>query len=184
MKVTSVADTTKSASATVNVATAGSSTLLLGDQSVESQVDGSLPLGNAEAFQTKAMASGSLQSLALYLDPTSTVSQVVAGLYADAAGHPGNLLNQGINTQVVSGAWNSISLPATNVVAGTPVLDRDHGNEQRDPGFPRGRWRNLRQRNQLSDVTDYAACDLDHRQRIFHLPRLCFWRWRQSRLLR
>jgi Glycosyl hydrolases family 16 len=118
VKATSVADTTKSASATVNVAIAGSSTLLLGDQSVESQADAALPLGNAEAFQTGAIASGSVQSLTLYLDPTSTVSQVVAGLYADAGGHPGNLLNQGTSTQVVSGAWNSISLPATSVVAG------------------------------------------------------------------
>jgi hypothetical protein len=120
VRATSVADPTKSAPATVNVTTAASSTLLLGDQNVESQADASLPLGTAEAFQTTAIAGGSVQSLALYLDPTSTVSQVVAGLYADDGGHPGSLLNQGVGTQIVTGAWNSISLPATSLVAGTP----------------------------------------------------------------
>jgi hypothetical protein len=117
---TSVADNTKSASAIVSVTVPGSSTMLLGDPSVEGQPDSSLPLGQAEAFQTMANASGSVQSLAFYLDSTSTVSQVVTGLYADTGGHPGTLLSQGKTTQLVAGAWNPIPLPATNVVAGTP----------------------------------------------------------------
>jgi hypothetical protein len=128
---TSVADTTKSASATVTVTPTISSTVLLGDQNVENQVDSSLALGQAEAFQATANASGTLQSLALYLDSTSTVSQVVAGLYADAGGLPGSLLSQGSSTQVVAGAWNTISL-STSVVAGTPywiaILGTNSGN--------------------------------------------------------
>jgi len=117
---TSVADTTKSASATVTVGTAGPSTVLLGDQNVENQADSSLALGQAEAFQATANGSGSVQTLLVYLDSTSTVSQVVAGLYDDIGGHPGTLLNQGSSTQVLAGAWNTISLPSTGVVAGTP----------------------------------------------------------------
>jgi hypothetical protein len=120
VEATSVADTTKSASATVTVTPRGSSSVLLGDPNVESQADSSLPLGQAEAFQATANASGNVQSLALYLDSTSTVSQMVAGLYADAGGHPGSLLSQGSSAQVVAGAWNPISLPVTSVVAGTP----------------------------------------------------------------
>ncbi|MFI5110185.1 MAG: family 16 glycosylhydrolase [Terriglobales bacterium] len=116
---TSVADTTKSASATVNVTTSASSTVLLGNPNVESEA-GSIPVGQAEAVQATANASGNLQSLVIYLDSTSTVSQLAAGLYADARGHPGALLSQGSSAQVQSGAWNPISLPPTGVVAGTP----------------------------------------------------------------
>jgi len=119
VKATSVADTTRSAAATINVATSASSTVFLGDPNVESQV-GSIPVGQAEAFQATANASSNLQSLAVYLDSTSTASQLVAGLYADASGHPGTLLSQGSSTQLQAGAWNPISLPATSVVAGTP----------------------------------------------------------------
>jgi hypothetical protein len=94
------------------------SDVLLGDQSVESQTD-SAAAGQAEAFQATALASGNLKSLVIYLDSTSTVSQLVAGVYTDVGGHPGTLLSQGTNSQVRSGAWNSISLPSTGLVAGT-----------------------------------------------------------------
>jgi len=119
VSATSVANKTESAAATVNVTTSASSTVFLGNPNVESQA-GAIPLGQAEAFQATAGASGNLQSLVIYLDSTSTVSQLVAGLYADASGHPGALLNQGSSTQLQPGAWNPISLPATSVVAGTP----------------------------------------------------------------
>jgi hypothetical protein len=119
VSATSVADKTKSAAATLNVTTSVSSTVFLGNPNVESQV-GSVPLGQAEAFQATADASGNLQSLVIYLDSTATVTQLVAGLYADAGGHPGALLNQGSSTQLQPGAWNPISLPATSVVAGKP----------------------------------------------------------------
>ena len=117
---TAAADKTKSASATVTVTAPTSSTVLLGDANVEGQTDSSLALGQAEAFQTTASANGSVQTLAVYLDPASTVGQLVAGVYADSGGHPSALLNQGSITSVVAGAWNPISLPATSVAAGTP----------------------------------------------------------------
>ena len=119
VKATSVADTTKSASATVTVTTASSSTVLLGDANVETQV-GSIPLGQAEAFQATATASGAAQSLVVYLDSTSTASQLAVGLYADASGHPGALLSQGSSTTPVAGAWNPIRVTAANLAAGTP----------------------------------------------------------------
>jgi hypothetical protein len=117
---TAVADTTKSASATVTVTLPSSSTVLLGDQNVESQADSSLPLGQAEAFQATASASGIVQSLVVYLDSTSTVSQLTVGLYADASGHPGTLLSQGSSTTPIAGAWNPILVPAATLEAGTP----------------------------------------------------------------
>jgi len=114
---TSAADTAKSASATVTVTTAGS--VLLGDPNVETQV-GSIPVAQAEAFQATANASGTMQSLVVYLDSTSTASQLVVGLYADASGHPGALLSQGSSTMPVAGAWNPILVPAASLAAGTP----------------------------------------------------------------
>src|SRR5271167_1840910 len=57
-----------------------SSGVLLGDQNVESTVDSNAD-GRAQAFQTTASASGVLSSLSLYVDPTSTASQIEIGLY-------------------------------------------------------------------------------------------------------
>ena len=119
VKATSAADTTKSASATVTVTTASSSTVLLGDANVETQV-GSVPSGQAEAFQATATASGAVQSLVVYLDSTSTASQLSVGLYADASGHPGALLSQASSTTPVAGAWNPILVPAATLASGTP----------------------------------------------------------------
>src|SRR5271169_6359577 len=119
---TSVADTTKSASATVNVTTSASSTVLLGNPNVESEA-GAIPVGQAEAFQATANASGNLQSLVIYLDSTSTVPQLAAGLYADARGHPGALLSQGstecnIPQQVAVNNGLAITTAAQNWVCG------------------------------------------------------------------
>jgi len=117
VKATSVADTTRSASATVTITTAG--TVLLGDPNVETQV-GSIPVGEAEAFQTTADASGTVQSLVVYLDSSSTASQLTVGLYADSSGHPGALLSHGSSTTPVAGAWNPILIPAATLAAKTP----------------------------------------------------------------
>ena len=115
---TSVADPTKSASASVSVTPAVTDDVLFGDQRVELQVD-SAPVGQAVAFQATAKTSGNLKSLVVYLDASSTVSRLVGGLYADAGGHPGALLTVGSNAQPFSGAWNTISLPATSLITGT-----------------------------------------------------------------
>ncbi|HEV2238427.1 MAG TPA: hypothetical protein VGR57_17345, partial [Ktedonobacterales bacterium] len=76
------------------------------------------PDGLAEAFQTSATASGTVDSLTVYVDASSNTSQLVAGLYADSAGHPGMLLTQGAKANPVTG-WNTMSVPAVGVTAGT-----------------------------------------------------------------
>ena len=91
---------------------------LLGDTRVESQVDSNTS-GQAEAFPVNATSTGSVASLAIYLDRSSTAQQLAVGLYADAAGHPGTLLTQGSTAQPQPGAWNAIAMPAANVVKGT-----------------------------------------------------------------
>jgi hypothetical protein len=114
---TSVADATKSASATVTVA-AGASGMLLGDLNVESTLD-SNAAGRAQAFQTTAGAGGLLGSLNLYIDATSTASQVAIGVYSDSGGHPSVLLSQATFAPA-AGSWNTVTVPPALVVAGTP----------------------------------------------------------------
>jgi len=91
---------------------------LLGDTRVESQVDSNAS-GQAEAFPVNATATGSVASLAIYLDRSSTAQQLAVGLYADAGGHPGTRLTQGSTAQPQPGVWNTIAMPAANVVKGT-----------------------------------------------------------------
>ena len=94
--------------------------MLLSDQNVEATAY-SLPVGTAAAFQASASASGAVQSLVVYLDPSSTATQLVAGVYADnGSGSPGTLLSQGTNTAPVAGAWNPVIISATSLTSGSP----------------------------------------------------------------
>ena len=65
--------------------------MLFGDQQIEGVVDYNDP-GMAEAFRTTASASGTLSKLTVYVDAGSNATKLTAGVYADAAGHPGALL--------------------------------------------------------------------------------------------
>ncbi len=105
--------------------------VLLGNQGIESQVDQNI-LGNAEAFQTTASACGTVGSLTVYLDGSSTTTKLVAGLYADAGGHPGTLISQGSITSVTAGAWNTLPMQQGAMInTGTPywiaILGLDSG---------------------------------------------------------
>jgi hypothetical protein len=93
-------------------------TVLFGNQTIEPSVDFN-PAGMAEAFRTTATASGSLTALRVFVDATSTATTLVAGLYADAGGHPGARLAQGTLTTITNDALNTVPVPATAVTAGT-----------------------------------------------------------------
>lgn len=93
--------------------------VLGGDQTVEANVDFN-PTGVAEAFPITATASGKVSALTIFLDSSSTATQMFAGLYADAGGHPGALLTQADLNAPSPGNWVTITLPTTDIVAGTP----------------------------------------------------------------
>jgi hypothetical protein len=57
--------------------------------------------------------------LVIYLDASSTATQVVLGLYADSANDPGALLAQGTISSPVKGAWNTATIAPTSISAGT-----------------------------------------------------------------
>lgn len=92
-------------------------TTLVGAQTVQPQADYNLA-GTAEAFEIATAAAGTLSTLNVYLDAGANATKVVAGLYADAAGHPGALLAQGSTALPTAGAWNKITVPATAIQAG------------------------------------------------------------------
>jgi hypothetical protein len=99
--------------------TPGPATMLVGHQSIEATRDNNSP-GVAQAFQYTATASGTADRLNVYLDSTNTATQVVVGLYSNAASNnPGTLLAQATLTNPASGAWNAVTIPATPVQAGT-----------------------------------------------------------------
>jgi hypothetical protein len=114
-----VADSPATVTVTLTVAPAPpSSQLLVGDTATESQVDTN-PNGMAEAFQTTAVASGTLGTLSVYLDPSSTATTVAVGLYSDSGGNPGTLLSQGSTNSPKAGTFNIFAMPAANIVKGT-----------------------------------------------------------------
>ena len=94
----------------------GSSAVLLGDKRLQPQPDTN-PAGIAEAFESVASATGTLSSISIYLDTSSTGEQLTAGLYDDHDGHPGSLLAQG-DAAPNAGEWNTISLSAAAMTAG------------------------------------------------------------------
>jgi outer membrane protein assembly factor BamB len=95
----------------------GAGATLLGNTATEQQRD-FVATGRAEAFQVTATAAGNLANLSVYVDTSTTSAKIVVGLYADASGHPGALLAQATKLAPTSGAWATVSIPATAVVSG------------------------------------------------------------------
>jgi len=93
--------------------------VLAGTQTLAAGVDNN-SLGQAEAFQVTGAGCGTVNSLNLYVDASSTARTIVVGLYADNAGEPGALLTQGTTSSPVAGAWNKIAVPAVGVTSATP----------------------------------------------------------------
>jgi hypothetical protein len=90
---------------------------LLGSSAIESAADGE-PSGQAEAFQATATGSGSAVSLSIYVDSGNRATTLVAGLYSDANGHPGTLLNKGTKSAPTAGTWNKVTIAATALSSG------------------------------------------------------------------
>ena len=79
---------------------------IMGDNTKEPWVDYRTQ-GIAEAFQTVPQKSSVVTSVQVYLDATSTATEVVAGIYKNNNGHPGALVAKGTLTTPKPGAWNS-----------------------------------------------------------------------------
>jgi hypothetical protein len=91
--------------------------VLLGNATIESQRDALIP-GRSEAFGLRAHASGQIATLQLYIDARSTATTVLIGLYADSDRGPGTLLGTGSLAAPHRGAWNSVTLAPSPLIAG------------------------------------------------------------------
>jgi hypothetical protein len=94
-----------------------SSTLVLGDTSVEA-FDDSIAAGHAQAFSFAAVATGPVDVLDVYLDTSSTASQVIVGVYASTSGSPTTLLTSATLTSPAS-LWNTVTVPTVTLTSGT-----------------------------------------------------------------
>jgi outer membrane protein assembly factor BamB len=99
-------------------AASASAAIIVGTSGVRPQVDQNAA-GAAEAFRTTASATGTVDSMTVYVNATTTATKVVVGLYADNNGHPGMLLTQGSKTSPTKGATNDIAVPSASVTSGS-----------------------------------------------------------------
>jgi hypothetical protein len=104
------------ASATYTIQSAGP-TILMGTSTLTNVAD-SDSAGSAEAFPVTASASGTMNSLTIYVNSGNAASQMVVGLYVDNGGHPGALLTQGTSSTLTSNTWATVTVTATNVTSG------------------------------------------------------------------
>jgi RHS repeat-associated protein len=109
-------------------------TVMVGNQALESNLDKN-PAGRAEAFPAIANTTGSLGTIALYLDSTSGSGPVDVGLYEDNSGHPGTLIAQGTTVSPVAGSWNQISITPSNITAGLRYWIAVLGTQATSPYF-------------------------------------------------
>ena len=92
--------------------------LLLGDIDIESSVDKN-PGGTQEAFPVRALSTGQVASLSVFLDKSSSATTVWVGMYSNYNGHPQALLSSGVISNPLAGQWNSITPPPVQVNVGT-----------------------------------------------------------------
>jgi hypothetical protein len=108
--------------------------VLFGDQAIEPQVD-SDARGRAEAFQTTGLITGTLSSMNVFVDNSSTATKLYIGLYTNAAGHPGTLLAQGSITTITRGTWNTVPVSTASISSGTTYWIAILGTSSGTPFF-------------------------------------------------
>ena len=107
---TNAGGSAKASANPVGPVTAPASTgMLVGNQTVQSTADNNAA-GNPQAWSYTASASGTANSVSLYVDSGNAASSVTLGLYSDASGKPGSLLDSATVTSPNAGAWNSANL--------------------------------------------------------------------------
>ena len=104
--------------AVASAASDASTTVLFGDQSIESD-RGWNSSGRAQAFPFTNSSTGSATSVNVYVRDHNRATTLIAGLYSSKNGHAGALVAAGSLTSPKAGAWNSVPLPSTSVTPGT-----------------------------------------------------------------
>jgi hypothetical protein len=74
--------------------------------------------GRSVAFRFRAVRSGVVSAIHLYLGRSTRAREVVVGVYADLRNHPGRLLTSGSLRHAARARWNSISVRSARVIKG------------------------------------------------------------------
>ncbi len=98
--------------------TAAAPVTLIGNAAIGNMSDISDP-GSAAAFRYIAASGGTASAISLFIDYSNRATTVFVGLYADTGSGPGALLTQGTISSPHNDAWNSVSVPAGSVTAGS-----------------------------------------------------------------
>ncbi len=93
--------------------------VVAGNKNLEIAIDYN-PQGIAEAFKTVLLKNAMMTDIRIYLDASSSGTELILGIYNDNLGHPGKLLAQGKSTKLSSGHWNRVPIPTVNLVAAKP----------------------------------------------------------------
>jgi hypothetical protein len=123
----------------------------------------------AEAFRSVATSSGTATALNIYLDQTSTATQLIVGVYADAGGKPGALLSSGRSVTPAAGGWNAISVDPLLIRSGQAYWLADPRTHQvGDRTFPRpsGRHRRTDPDKRAEDTVGQRRVAVDLAPRI------------------
>ncbi len=99
------------------VGAAGSNQTLVGNSTLQPSGDTD-SAGSAEAFEYKAAAGGTVESISLYVNSGNTANSIVVGLYLNASGRPGALLTEATIDAPAVHAWNTVNVPPAIVNVG------------------------------------------------------------------
>jgi Concanavalin A-like lectin/glucanases superfamily/Fibronectin type III domain len=100
------------------VSTSSPTKLILGNNALETKVGTPSP-GVASAFKAIPAKKGVVSAIQIYLDGSSTATNLVAGIYEDnGSGHPGKLVVQGSKASPKAGATNTVPIATTTLEAG------------------------------------------------------------------
>jgi hypothetical protein len=91
----------------------------LGAKGVGSNEDQNVA-GVAEAFRTVPAHGGAIDALRVFVAHGSRAKRLVAGVYANAGGHPGALLTTGALNAPAGNEWNEVPLAHATIEAGQP----------------------------------------------------------------
>jgi hypothetical protein len=116
--VTPSSTSTPTATATPTSTPTATPVALLGDAAIESSAVSPLP-GVAEAFQFSAGASGTVNTLNVYVENSSLGRSIAIGLYTNSLSNdPDRLIAKAIVKAATPGSWNSVAIFATKISAG------------------------------------------------------------------
>ena len=122
--------------------------------------------GLAEAFPFANHNAGTVSSIRVYVDPHSTATQLIAGLYSASNGNPGSLVTSGSLSSATAGSWNTV--PVTSAA-------RQSGGTYRIAVLGRGGTLYFRDRDdgplrqRESSLAQVAAIVVDEWPELAHL---------------